>query len=386
MTPRYGPDIVGGAETLCRLMAENLGANGARVHVLTTCARDHFTWRNEVSAGESVQNGVTVRRFPVSDARDQERWLALHGQIDLGGPVDYAGQLEWMGNSVWSEEMLDAIADPSSYDWIVAMPYLFGTSYWAVAERRERTCLIPCVHDEPHAWVPLVQQMLTSARGCLLNSRGEADLIARIAPGSQRRIVGIGYQPKARPPLAGVGSFCAARGIAPGYLLYAGRREAAKGVPLLFSHYAAYRRSRPDCPPLALMGSGDCPIPRELSRHVVEFGYVPEDELDTAFAGASVLLHPSRLESLGMVLLEAWLVGTPALVNAESVVLSDHVQQSNGGLCFSDEDDFCSGLDRLLGDRHLREQMTENGARYVATEFSWQAVRGRFFGALDEWS
>ncbi len=58
---------------------------------------------------------------------------------------------------------------------------------------------------------------------------------------------------------AAVEAFCAARGIDPGYLLYAGRREAAKGLPELFAHYAALRRAVPDAPPLALMGAGDLP-------------------------------------------------------------------------------------------------------------------------------
>ena len=49
---------------------------------------------------------------------------------------------------------------------------------------------------------------------------------------------------------------------------------------------------------------------------MIELGYVPRRDRAAAYAGASVLVHPSRLESLGMVMLEAWLAGTPALVNA----------------------------------------------------------------------
>ena len=291
-----------------------------------------------------------------------------------------------MGNSVWSEEMLDAVGDSQRYDWVIAIPYLFGTSFWAVAERQDRTCLIPCVHDEPHAWVPAVRDMLTTARGCLLNSHGEAELLARIAPDSRRRIVGVGYDARPTPSDLEVDAFCRSRGIAPGYLLYAGRRESAKNVPLLFSHYAAYRRSRPDAPPLAMMGSGDLPVPKEIAANVIELGYVAQSDVNIALAAAAVLVHPSHLESLGMVVLEAWLSGTPALVNAESVVLSDHCSASKGGLCFSDQDDFCAGLDTLLADPSLCRQMAENGARYTLDEFSWPAVRGRLLGALDEWS
>ena len=47
---RYGLDINGGAELHARYVAEQL-ARHAEVEVLTTCARDYVTWRNELPAG-----------------------------------------------------------------------------------------------------------------------------------------------------------------------------------------------------------------------------------------------------------------------------------------------------------------------------------------------
>ena len=386
VTPRYGPDVVGGAETLCRLVAENLAANDVSTTVLTTCARDHFTWRNELPAGTGIENGVAVHRFPVSTKRDHTRWVELHGRIALRHHVSYADQIEWMSNSVWSEGLLDAAGDAQRYDWVIGIPYLFGTAFWSVAQRPERSCLIPCVHDEPHAWAPAVRGMLSGVRGCLLNSEGEADLLSRIAPAAEWRIVGVGYDERAEPSAAAVAGFCGARGIQPGYLLYAGRREIAKNVPLLFSHYATYRRSHSDAPPLALMGSGELDVPEEIASHVIELGYVPAEDLATAFAAASILLHPSQMESLGMVVLEAWLAGTPALVNARSDVLKRHCQSSNGGLWFASEEEFCAALEALLADSALRRRLASAGARYTLAKFSWPAVRGRLLTALDEWS
>ena len=67
---RYGKEIVGGSEALCRSVAEMLGSYRP-VEVLTTCARDYMTWRNEYPAGDSLLNGVRVRRFTVDFERDQ---------------------------------------------------------------------------------------------------------------------------------------------------------------------------------------------------------------------------------------------------------------------------------------------------------------------------
>ena len=72
---RYGADINGGAELHARYIAEHL-ARHTEVEVLTTCARDYVTWRNELPAGVEQIGGVTVRRFPVARARDVDDFEA----------------------------------------------------------------------------------------------------------------------------------------------------------------------------------------------------------------------------------------------------------------------------------------------------------------------
>ena len=67
---RYGADINGGAELHARYIAEHL-ARHAEVRVLTTCARDYLTWRNDYPAGMDSVNGIAVERFPVDHERDE---------------------------------------------------------------------------------------------------------------------------------------------------------------------------------------------------------------------------------------------------------------------------------------------------------------------------
>jgi len=66
---RYGTEVLGGAEHLCRLVAERLSGQHD-VEVLTTCARDYITWANEYPEGADRIRGVTVRRFASSQTRD----------------------------------------------------------------------------------------------------------------------------------------------------------------------------------------------------------------------------------------------------------------------------------------------------------------------------
>ena len=384
---------MGGAETHCRILAEDLAANGSRVSVLTTCATDHFTWANELPTGTTFENGVEVRRFPVGP-RDPDVWLGHHTSIALGHDLRYSSQLEWMANSVWSPHMLDAVADDARYDWIVPIPYLFGTTFWATSVRPDRTAIIPCVHDEPHAKQAVVLDCLSSAKGLMPNTATERALItemfdqhrggcgdvARNAP-----LVAVGYHEALPPTAAEIEAFCSRHGIAPGYLLYAGRREQGKGVDELFSLYRQYRAAVPKPRPLALIGTGHLATPEDLEPHVLDLGFVPDDDMAAGFAGASVLIHPSRLESLGMILLEAWMAGTPAIVNGSSPVLVEHCQHG-GGLWWTSPAEFIEAVELVTGDPDVSERLAAAGRQYVQDRFTWPEVRRRFLGALEGWS
>jgi len=68
--PRYGTEALGGSEAVMREAAHGLARRGWDVEVLTTCARDHYTWRNEYEPGAATHDdGVVVRRFPVEGAQ-----------------------------------------------------------------------------------------------------------------------------------------------------------------------------------------------------------------------------------------------------------------------------------------------------------------------------
>ncbi|HLH28669.1 MAG TPA: hypothetical protein VKW77_07110, partial [Acidimicrobiales bacterium] len=73
VAPRYGPEVIGGAESAVRMLAERLtGVRGWPVEVFTSCALDHLTWENTEPEGTTVCNGVTVHRFPVASRRRLE--------------------------------------------------------------------------------------------------------------------------------------------------------------------------------------------------------------------------------------------------------------------------------------------------------------------------
>ena len=70
VTPRYGEEIVGGAEMAARMIAERLVSQlGWPVEIFTTRAKDIVTWANEYPGGTETLNGVVVHRFDVTSGR-----------------------------------------------------------------------------------------------------------------------------------------------------------------------------------------------------------------------------------------------------------------------------------------------------------------------------
>ncbi len=70
VTPRYGEEIVGGAEMAARMIAERLVSQlGWSVEIFTTRAKDIVTWANEYPEGDASLNGVLVHRFDVTSGR-----------------------------------------------------------------------------------------------------------------------------------------------------------------------------------------------------------------------------------------------------------------------------------------------------------------------------
>jgi glycosyltransferase involved in cell wall biosynthesis len=100
-------------------------------------------------------------------------------------------------------------------------------------------------------------------------------------------------------------------------------------------------------------------------------------------AGAAVFLHPSTNESFGIVLLEAWLTGTPALVHDRGEVLRWQCESSGGGLWFRYYPEFEAMLDLLLENNELNRTLGAQGCEYVKKQYNRQAITDRLLTALN---
>ena len=375
VVPRFGAGLVGGAEMLVRGLATRALPDGWRSEIATTCAVNHFTWENELPAGSAEEDGVLVHRFPVG-GRDGARYEQLHPRV-LAGEATYPEELEWLSNSVWSPELqhfLERAAD--EYDLVFFSPYLFGTTVWGAQVDPARSALVPCLHDEPYARLETVRRVVESARGCLFNSDAEARLAHTLYRLDDGKVVGLGWDPPAGPPPAPFDG-------PDDYVLYAGRLEEGKRVDVAVEYAMRYAAERDGAPRLVLIGQGTYEPPEEAAGTVVHAGFVTEEQKRAAYYQALALVNPSRMESLSIVLMEAWLEGTPALVDEGSAVLREHAERSRGALLFDSYESYRDGLDRLREEPGLREQLGSAGREYVLEAYGWPAVRARFREAIE---
>ena len=379
VVPRYGVHSAGGAEMLAQGVAERLAASGDEVTVLTTCARDHFTWANHYRPGTETVGGVTVRRFPV-DARDRAaEFASIQERISRGAAVSPGEEECWIRGSVHSAPLYDFIGgNRDRFDCFIFLPYLFGTTWSWSAVAPEKSLLIPCLHDEPYARLGIFREMFARVRGILFNSPPERELARRLFETEDARaaVAGMGFEarPRYRPE-----RFRKRFGLTTPFLLYAGRREEGKNTPLLVEYVRVFKKNNPAQPlSLALLGTGEVRIPPESAGGILDLGYVDEELKHDGYAACLALCQPSVNESLSIVLMEAWLAGTAGIVNARCAVTEGHCARSNGGLAFRDYYEFEECVHLLLERPGLREALAAGGRRYAERDYSWDAALGRY--------
>ena len=352
VVPRYGPDVVGGAETLTRGLAEHLAATGAPVEVLTTCARDHLTWKNVVPPGVTRVGSVTVRRFPIRP-RDEGTFVRLQRRIEAGGRLSPEEEVAWAEESVSSPELFAHLrAHGAEHDVVGFAPYLSGITLGGVPLVPERAVLIPCLHDEPFAYLGIVRRAFETCRGFIFNAAPEAELAQKLfdLAGRPSGVVGLGFEP---PPAADPERFRRRHRLDGPLLLYLGRKETGKNVHMVIEYVQRYRRTHTTPLTLVLAGEGPVTAPPGTPG-VVDVGYLDVAEKAAAYAAATVVCQPSVNESFSIVLMEAWLAGTPVLVHSRCAVTRHHAFHAGGGLVFDGFYEFAGALDALLGDPGLR--------------------------------
>jgi glycosyltransferase involved in cell wall biosynthesis len=411
---RYGTEVLGGSEYHCRLVAERV-AEQHDVDVLTTCARDYITWKNEYPEGSDRIRGVTVRRFANARTRDLEAFNKYSDWI-FNNPHGRADEVEWLKQQgPWCPALLEYLRrNHQQYDVLVFFTYLYATTVLGLEVNPGRSVLVPTSHDDPAIRLEIYKEVFSRPAAILFNTESERRFIHRHFAEHPllEEIAGAGvdipqYQPYPRMPeppaeedadaapaptfdegdeglearrypshLLTRGSVFRRRHRLYGPMaLYGGRIDPGKGCEELFEYFSAYVKDGGDGT-LALMGVKLMSLPEEPFIRFA--GLLSDRERMQALEAATVVVVPSPFESLSLLALEAFAVGTPVLVNARSEVLVEHCLRSNAGLFYADRDEFVECLKLLVGDADLRAAMGENGREYVRRNYRWDVVLAKY--------
>src|SRR5262245_208844 len=357
--PWYGADVTGGAETEARKTAEGLQRlAGLEVEVLTTCVQDfHSDWIiNNRPEGLECINGIPVRRFPVR-ARDTQAFDTVNLRLTHNLPLTDAEEAVFMREMIHSPAMYACIRNNAADRIFLFIPYMFGTTYAGSAIHPERSGLIPCLHDKSYAYLSYYREMLRRVRGarCLRRLDSTWLLLYEMQGDAPVLVWGVDTAFESN-----VERFVAKYGLKH-FLLYVGRKEAGKNVPLLIDYFAQYKRQCGGDLRLVLIGKGAVELPWDRRHDILDLGFLPEQDKLDAYAAALALCQPSLNESFSIVMMEAWVAGTPALVHANCAVTREHCLEANGGLFFADAEEFVETVKLLQEASVLRQALGAQG-------------------------
>jgi glycosyltransferase involved in cell wall biosynthesis len=422
---RYGAEVLGGSEHLCRLVAERL--SGVHdVEVLTSGARDYVTWKNEYPEGADRIRGVTVRRFATVGTRDIEAFNRFSDWI-YNNPHSRADELEWLKRQgPWCPGLIDYLRrSQNQYDVLIFFTYLYAPTVLGLEVAPSRSILVSTAHDEPAIRLEIFKDVFRKPAALCYLTESEQRFVRQQFPERPllEEVVGVGIdlaeqQPYPRMPAPADEDQAAAeaapdRPVAaardegalvasdeevaarefPSHLLargavfrrrhrlygpivlYGGRIDPGKGCEELIQYFGEYVKEGGDAT-LALMGVKLMSLPEE--PYIRFAGLLSDRERLQALEAATVVVCPSPYESLSLLALEALSVGTPILANARSAVLVEHCVRSNGGLYYADRDEFVESLALLVGDGRLRAALGRNGRDYVRRSYRWDVVLGKY--------
>ena len=382
VTPRYGPTVMGGAETAARRLGEHLVADcGWEVEAFSTCALDHVTWENALAPGDGEVGGVKVHRFPVV-ARRELAFFDLDGRLRLA-PA-HASRREsdrWVElNGPVAPALVDAVASSRS-DVVCFYPYLFYTTVRSIGRVRVPAVLHPAAHDEPALYLSAFRGTFADADALCYHTIAERRLVQRVHTIAERPqlVLGLGIDDVAGTGRAG-GELLGI-GDRP-YLVSVGRVDEHKGSAMLAAFFRAYKERRGGPLALALVGPVSTTIPPHPD--VVVTGVVDEAEKWDIVRDAVVSVSPSALESFSLVVLEAWAQEVPVMVNATCDPTREHCERSGGGLWFGSYREFEAALDRLLAAPDLRRTLGARGRAYVDARYRWPVLIRRYARFLAE--
>jgi glycosyltransferase involved in cell wall biosynthesis len=370
---RYGQEVQGGSESLCRWVAERM-KKYFEVEVMTTCAIDYLTWSDYYVPGRGEVNGIPVWRFSTNPPRSMRLFNRFVRKRIANKKLSLPDQIEWMRlQGPLSFDLIQYIKEVrDSYHLFIFFTYSYFTTYMGLQLVSEKSLLVPTAHEEPHIYFDIFRPIFHLPKAIIYNTEEEKQLVHRIFDNAYipNQVAGSGVSEldnlKTNLRLSVQGA----------YVLYVGRIDIMKGCQELLDYFLRYLNETGREIKLVLAGKSFMQIPEH--PQILYMGVIEERDKQALMEQVTVVINPSEYESLSLTVLEAWSAGAPVLVNGCSEVLVGQCLRSQGGLYYTNYGEFSLCLDLLLSRPELRRKMGENGRQYVQANYTWDTVEEKY--------
>jgi glycosyltransferase involved in cell wall biosynthesis len=380
----YWP-VRGGAEHYCQRLSEELAARGHQVRVVTA---------NVTSPEAFYQLGI----FPVGPPREVHEGVEVV-RIPFGGPLYRLAPPRpgpgRVARALLRRELrrfqirLAAEIDTYRPDVVMTLPHLFANVRCVLEIHRRGTfplVLVPLMHEDDPYW----------PREELREALRRVEAVVAATPYEVERLQNAYGVPSDRVFLAGAGVDPPADS-GPSerrpQVLFLGRKAPSKGIDLLLAAMEGVWKERPEVE-LVLAGAR-VPMTDEVERlldqlpedhkqRIRSLDDVSEEEKHELLVSSSCLVLPSPIESLAIVLLEAWAHATP-VVALDLPALRTILEPGRDGLLVQpgQPQELAQALLTLLDDPSRAAVMGTMGRQKVARRFTWDRVAGAYLEAYE---
>lgn len=388
----YAP-VLGGSELLCQKVGESLARQGHQVRVLTgnvTAVDGYYNFGvTQLNVTEEVLNGVEVKRLPYG------RILYNIGSFPVVSKLPCKpirnrinGHLMALIQKQFVTDIHCAI-ESFQPDVVMTLPHVVVNVKCVLQAHQKKPfplVMVPLLHDESPNWPTQEMKIaLRQADAVLASTEHEAQRLERNYQVPKERLFTT-YLGIDLPPVSSLE-------IRSPKVLFLGRKVPSKGLPDLLAAMRLVWNVLPDTE--LILAGARMPQTQEIDQliealpenerlRIRSLDNVSEQEKSKLLNTSACLVLPSRSESFGLVLLEAWAHHLP-VVTLNLPVFRSIVTPNADGLLTEPED--VAGLSNailfMLQNPETARAMGQAGRVKVEQRFTWDKVAAGYLQAYE---
>lgn len=155
------------------------------------------------------------------------------------------------------------------------------------------------------------------------------------------------------------------------FVLVLGRKAGAKHYQIVIDAITKLRSASQEVD-VVLIGPDEDHLPIN-ETYAYYYGAQPRKVVIGALAEALCLVNMSDSESFGIVLLEAWLAGTPVVAQRRCLAFSELVKENQNGFLAGDAEDAADAIGKYLVQPSLASAHAKQGSK-LARGFDWSRI------------